>query len=123
MAVLHSCAKSMMEAFRDHEETLQLETSNPTDHPKWDPFRGDWTMISQSPALALSTPNTRIRVFILSLDELPQVSLNNIQEALYTCLVWYILGDMIKDMASLSRKEFKDKYKVSGPPKEAQLEW
>ena len=33
MAVLQSCTKSMMEAFKDHKETCQLETANPSDHP------------------------------------------------------------------------------------------
>ena len=108
IAVLDSCATSMMEAFKDHDETCKLECANPSDHPKWDVFTGDWTMISQSPALALSTANQRIKVFLLNLDELPQVSQMNLHEALYTCLVWYNLGDLTRGMAHLSKKDFKE---------------
>ena len=94
----------MMEAFKDHDETCSLECANPSDHPKWDPHNGEWTMISQSPALALSTANSRIKVFLLNLDELPQVSQMNLNEALYTCLVWYNLGDLTRDMTHLSKR-------------------
>ena len=40
IAVLESNSRSMVEAFRRHDETIQLETANPFDHEKWDTFKG-----------------------------------------------------------------------------------
>ena len=59
---------------------------------------------------------------MLNLDKLPEMSQMILLEALYTCLVWYDLGDLAYDIVNLTKGEFIDKYKTQGPLREAQLE-